>query len=422
MCNDTGAEEAGRPASVDIFVEGHDRLIKSLHKDDIVILKGIRCDTKRLTDSTEGFSVRGNWLVIRKDDKASSVPLPVTDPRAQELSKNLRALYTSEESGEETEQREVDELLNNLNHGTQDGPASSNLFPDSAEFNARIAVPGLADSQPVASNQPGTSQQQQPQKEPSSSLGSESSAEVPMNVSPKRRRGHRPSSPTKKTDKDEFVASTSDEGGREGRRRKRRMIADQSVIAMQVTTKMSSGGDASRVSKRTVCEDDESFYPEPGQRRLTPATDKVALKVQCQNNSKENVPKVVVRRLSREVLAKYSRRPIRSSPVVKTSSLKAPQTDCPSRNTRSRTKSVSPNPKRTPLSSHNSSREIGSYVEEDLDEALSSILEESSSKKRSSKISADVIPTKEQGSGLKKVSLSDLIEETAVRWGVPNDS
>lgn len=54
---------------------------------------------------------------------------------------------------------------------------------------------------------------------------------------------------------------------------------------------------------------------------------------------------------------------------------------------------------------------LSATIEEDLDQALSSILDDASSGTAPAEL-AGVPPSKEQGKGLKKVSLSDLIEET----------
>lgn len=58
-----------------------------------------------------------------------------------------------------------------------------------------------------------------------------------------------------------------------------------------------------------------------------------------------------------------------------------------------------------------STSKLEATVEEDLDQALSTLLEDNTPKVAGL---SDVIPTKEQGARLEKVSLSDLIEETEV--------
>ena len=62
-----------------------------------------------------------------------------------------------------------------------------------------------------------------------------------------------------------------------------------------------------------------------------------------------------------------------------------------------------------------SSSKLDISVEDDLDQALSSILGDSRKDNRAEAIK-DVIPTKKQGAHLEKVSLADLIEETKVRF------
>ena len=56
--------------------------------------------------------------------------------------------------------------------------------------------------------------------------------------------------------------------------------------------------------------------------------------------------------------------------------------------------------------------ELGASVEEDLDQALSSFLDEPKSSKASGLV--DVIPTKKQAAHLEPVKLSDILDDTEV--------
>ena len=58
---------------------------------------------------------------------------------------------------------------------------------------------------------------------------------------------------------------------------------------------------------------------------------------------------------------------------------------------------------------------LGSSVEEDLDQALSSFLDDEPQAAVKAKDLADVIPSKRQGASMETLKLSDLLEESEVR-------
>lgn len=63
---------------------------------------------------------------------------------------------------------------------------------------------------------------------------------------------------------------------------------------------------------------------------------------------------------------------------------------------------------------HRFQSELGSSVEEDLDQALSSFLDDEPLPAVKAKDLADVIPNKQQGAGMETLKLSDLLEESEV--------